>query len=292
MIRTPDGIPWYAGAVRWMRLNTRANEAEVFNVGWWGDYWARCRVQGVTVNAAGVVAFYPTDVPFHRRAPGVERRDLLGEIVVEARRRGLHVVARFDPSQVHADAYAAHPEWVARRADGAPYVNRPPNGPLLYQTCANGPYHGEQIPRILREVLERYGVDGFLANAWDSLPRRRSVCYCEACRARFAADTGRELTVPLVADWSDPTWRCYVEWLYETKTERSRFVSRTIKEVRSDAIWLSLQQGDLISNAARGMDLVALAQVAEVVQLEAQGRRPRAAAVVDGGGGARVRCRG
>ena len=74
-------------ALRWMQLNTRANEVGAFDVAWWGDYWTRCRAEGVTVNAGGIVAFYPTEVPFHRRAPGVERRDLLGEIVAEARRR-------------------------------------------------------------------------------------------------------------------------------------------------------------------------------------------------------------
>ncbi|MBI3973327.1 MAG: beta-galactosidase trimerization domain-containing protein [Chloroflexi bacterium] len=272
MAETRATEPWYVRPLRWMQLNTRANEVESFDVAWWGDYWARCRAEGVTVNAGGIVAFYPTDVPFHRRAPGVERRDLLGEIVAEARRRGLYVVGRLDPSQAHADAYQAHPEWFARRPGGAPYVNRPPNGPLLYQTCANSSYHSEQIPRILREILTRYQLDGFLANAWDSIPRRRNVCYCESCRRRFAADTGHELPEPLAAEWANPLWRRYVEWIYETKTALSRMIRDTIKSVRPAAIWLSLQQGDLISNAARGMDLIAVSEVAEVVQLEAQGR--------------------
>ncbi|MGH2368697.1 MAG: beta-galactosidase trimerization domain-containing protein [Chloroflexota bacterium] len=266
------GEPWSTRPLRWMQVNTRASEVAAFDVGWWGAYWARCRVEGVTVNAGGIVAFYPTEVPFHRRAPGVERRDLLGELVAEARRRGLYVVGRFDPSQAHADAYAAHPEWFARRADGTPYVNRPPNGPRLYQTCANSPYHAAQVPRILRELLERYALDGLLANAWDALPRRRQVCYCAACRRRFAADTGHPLPVPLAPNWHEPIWQRYVEWLYETKTALSRAITDTIKAVRPDAIWLSLQQGDLISNAARGMDLVALSEVAVVVQLEAQSR--------------------
>ena len=42
-------------------------------------------------SCAGVAAFYPTEVPFHRRAEGLDGRDLVGQTLRAARRESMRV---------------------------------------------------------------------------------------------------------------------------------------------------------------------------------------------------------
>src|SRR5918911_1272397 len=56
------------------------------------------------INAGGIYAFYPTDVPYHRRAPGLYG-DLLGDAIRASRAASMRVVVRYDLIGLHRDAY-------------------------------------------------------------------------------------------------------------------------------------------------------------------------------------------
>ena len=151
------------------------------------------------VNMGGIVAQYPTRVPFHYASaflpPG---RDLFGEVLREARSRGIRVVGRFDLSKTQKAVFDAHPEWFFKRTNGEPAIY---NG--LYSTCINGNYYREHAMTILTEALDRYEVDGLFFNmfgnpAADYSGNPMGPCHCEACQARFRARYGRAL--PAVAD--------------------------------------------------------------------------------------------
>src|SRR5215467_345510 len=106
--------PWYATMRRCGQINLNERDALSADVGAWMDYWASLRVSTVLLNGGGIVAFYPTQVPYHHRSPFLGSRDLFGEMVAAARRRGLHVVARMDPDLAYQDALDTHPEWFER----------------------------------------------------------------------------------------------------------------------------------------------------------------------------------
>jgi len=151
------------------------------------------------VNLGGIVAQYPTRVPFHYPSaflpPG---RDLFGEVLREAHQRGMRVVGRFDLSKTQKPAFDAHPEWFFRRANGDPAIY---NG--LYSTCINGKYYREHALRILAEALDRYEVDGLFFNMFGNPSTDYSgvamgPCRCDACQVRFRARYGRD--VPAAAD--------------------------------------------------------------------------------------------
>jgi uncharacterized lipoprotein YddW (UPF0748 family) len=109
----------------------------------------------------GIVAHYPTRVPFHQPSPHLPPdRDTFGEVLKEAHARGIRVVGRFDFSYAHRRAFEAHPEWFFRRADGGPVTYGE-----LYLTCINAGYYREQAMVILTEALERYPVDGLFFNS-------------------------------------------------------------------------------------------------------------------------------
>ena len=73
----------------------------------------------VLVNGGGIIAFYPTRVPYHHRSQFLGSRDVLGEMVVGAKKRGIRVVARMDCNLAYQEALEAHPEWFERNRDGS-----------------------------------------------------------------------------------------------------------------------------------------------------------------------------
>ncbi|MBZ5625645.1 MAG: hypothetical protein LAQ69_44175 [Acidobacteriia bacterium] len=58
---------WYDRPMRWGQLTLVENDPPELNVGYWLDYFQRCRCDAVTLSAGGVVAYYPTKVPMHYR---------------------------------------------------------------------------------------------------------------------------------------------------------------------------------------------------------------------------------
>jgi hypothetical protein len=151
------------------------------------------------VNMGGIVAQYPTRVPFHYPSaflpPG---RDLFGDVLREAHNRRIRVIGRFDLSKTQKPVFDAHPEWFFKRANGEPAIY---SG--LYSTCINGRYYREHALTILAEALDRYNVDGLFFNMFGNPSTDYSgvamgPCQCDACQARYRAQYRRD--VPAVAD--------------------------------------------------------------------------------------------
>jgi hypothetical protein len=140
-----NAVPWYRRARRWGQTNITELDPTRYDVAWWRDYWKRTAVQGVVINAGGIVAYYPSEVPLHHRAEFLGDRDLFGELTRAAHDDGLAVFARMDSNSAHEDLFRAHPDWFARDANDRPYRNRD-----LYISCVNSPYYEEHIPAILR----------------------------------------------------------------------------------------------------------------------------------------------
>ena len=165
-------VPWYRRSVRWGQTNLTEIDAKRFDLRWWRAQWRRTAIQGVVINAGGIVAYYPTTVPLHRRSEFLGDRDLFGELRRAAKEDGLAVYARMDSNRAGEDFYQAHPEWFAHDAAGQPYqvTNR-------YVACVNSPYYDDYIPAILREVAERYRPEGFTDNNWNG-PMRHQPCFC------------------------------------------------------------------------------------------------------------------
>ncbi len=98
-------------AMRWGQLAFVENDPGRYDPQFWLDYFARTHCDAVTLSAGGVVAFYPTRVPFHRPSAWMkEGMDPFGELANACRQRDLLVLARVDPHAVYDDARAAHPE--------------------------------------------------------------------------------------------------------------------------------------------------------------------------------------
>lgn len=184
-------------------------------------------------NMGGIVAQYPTRVPFHYASkflpPG---RDLFGEVVQEAQARRMRVVGRFDLSKTQKPVFDAHPEWFFKRTDGAPVIY---NG--LYSACINGGYYRGHASKILTEALERYPVDGLFFNMFGNPSADYSgvpmgPCQCEACQQGFRARYGRALPTN-VQD------RDYREFMNASAREVAASIAELIHRLRPSAAFLT-----------------------------------------------------
>ena len=111
--------PWQNKVRRVGQTNMTEHDPAVMNVEEWADYWHACKVDVVFVSVTGILAFYPSKVPFHKHGKFLNGRDFFGECVAAAKKRGMRVVARMSPDLNWGDALAAHPEWAMRHKDGS-----------------------------------------------------------------------------------------------------------------------------------------------------------------------------
>lgn len=197
--------PWHRSATRWTQVTFTDDDPGTFEVDFWIDVMRRTKSNALCLSAGGYMAFYPTRVPLHHRSAHLGADDPFGILVEEARRLGMHVMARVDPHAVHQEAADAHPEWLARDEQGRPIEHS--SMPGVYWTDPFSTYFSEHITEIAQEITAEYDVDALFANRWESV---RGVSYSVPVVRRFREETGHEL--PRLSDLDDPAWPVYSAW--------------------------------------------------------------------------------
>src|SRR5262249_11169788 len=81
-------VPWYRRITRWGQTNITEVDPVRYDIGWWRNYWKKTQTQGVIINAGGIIAYYPSEVPFHHPAEHLNGRDLFGELCRAAHEDG------------------------------------------------------------------------------------------------------------------------------------------------------------------------------------------------------------
>ena len=260
-----DEIPWYRRITRWGQTNITEKDPPAYDISWWRNHWKRTGTQGVIINAGGIIAYYPTKIPFHYMSEYLGGRDLFGDLCNAAHEDGLVVFARMDSNRAHEDLYRAHPGWFAVDADGKPY-----RAADLYITCVNSPYYNEHIPSILTEIAVRYHPEGFTDNSWSGLGRD-SVCYCDNCKKSFREKTGNE--IPLKKNWDDPVYRQWIRWNYDRRLEIWDLNNRTTRAAGGpDCIWAGMNSGSVSSQARSFRDYREICRRADIIMLDHQSR--------------------
>src|SRR4051812_17588634 len=59
---------WFDKPMRWAQLTLVENDPGRFDPQFWLDYFRRLHADAATLSAGGIVAYYPTQVPFHHRS--------------------------------------------------------------------------------------------------------------------------------------------------------------------------------------------------------------------------------
>ncbi len=176
----PDSsLPWQRRIRRVGQTNMTEHDPVVMNVEDWANYWADLKVGAVFVSVTGILAYYQTKVPFHKKGKYLGDRDFFGDCCSAAKKRGMRVVARMSPDLNWEEALGPHPEWFERDEQDNP--QRSKEEPRLIRTCMFTSYMTDYIPAIIREINSLFDVDAFYTNGWPplgSLP----VCHCAQCR--------------------------------------------------------------------------------------------------------------
>jgi hypothetical protein len=265
LMEAQESHPWYLRTYRWGQTNITEKDPDQYDIPWWREYWKRTAVQGVIINAGGIVAYYPSKFPLHHRAEFLNGRDLYGELTKAAHEDGLIVMARMDSNRTAEDFYRAHPDWFTRNASGEPY-----RAADKYITCINSPYYDDYLPDVLREIIERSHPEGFTDNSWAGMGRA-NICYCDNCERKFRAKSGS--AIPRRADWDDPLFRQWIMWNYERRTEVWELNNRVTRAAGGpDCIWSGMNSGSVSAQANSFRDLKAICRRADIVMLDHQRR--------------------
>ena len=224
------------------------HDPAVLDVEAWADYWASLKVDVVLVSVTGILAFYQTKVPFHKKGKYLGDRDFFGDCCSAAKKRGLRVIARMSPDLNWEEAVRAHPEWFQRNAQGEAVHHT--EDPRLFRTCMFTSYMTDYMPAIMKEINSLYDVDGLFTNAWPplgSLP----VCHCEQCR-----------TLPT------PGTMAY----WERFNERTMFLWKMYDSIAKEKNPSNFFFANLGGGVRSSANLVELGKVCEWFQCDNQGR--------------------
>ncbi len=264
----PSQEPWYRRVTRWGQTNITEQDPVRYDIPWWRGFWKRTNVQGVIINAGGIVAYYPSKFPMHHRAQFLGDRDLYGELAKAAHDDGLVVVARMDSNRTAEDQFKDHPDWFTRDRNGNPY-----RAEDKYITCVNSAYYDEYLPSVLTEIIERSHPEGFADNSWSGLTRD-SICYCDNCQRKFRERSGGK-ALPVRTDWKDPVYRQWIDWNYARRLEIWDLNNRATKRAGGpDCLWFGMNSGSITSQSRSFRDCKAIFERAEMVFLDHQARGP------------------
>lgn len=260
-----ENIPWFRKITRWGQTNITEKDPIIYDIEWWRQHWKNTQIQGVIINAGGIVAYYPTKIPLHYKAQFLGDRDLFGDLCKAAHKDGLVVFARMDSNRANEEFYKVHPDWFAIDKNGKPY-----RAGELYITCVNSPYYQEHIPAILTEISNLYHPEGFTDNSWSGLGRE-SICYCENCKKSFLKKTGKAL--PKEKNWDNPVYRQWIRWNYDRRLEIWDLNNRTTKAAGGpECTWSGMNSGSISNQARSFRDFKAICSKADIIMLDHQSR--------------------
>ena len=136
------------------------------------------------LSAGGIVAFYPTQIPYHHRSAWLGNSDTVGYLVKECRKMNMTVILRTDPHATRQDMYDAHPDYIAVTADGK--KRRHWANPELWVTCALGPYNFDFMTKVNAEIMQRYQPEAIFSNRWQG----HGVCFASIVRRILMGQPG------------------------------------------------------------------------------------------------------
>jgi hypothetical protein len=207
----------------------------------------------VLINVGGIVANYPTELPYHFRNTHM-KGDLVGDLIKGLHAKGIKVIGRFDFSKINEKLAAKKPEWLYVSTAGK-NVNY--NGQV--HTCPNGGYQQEYGMEILKEAITKYPLDGIFFNmigytTSDYSRNYYGICQCKNCKKRFHDSTGH--TLPVKEDMNDPVYREYNAFKKVTADKLFRQIGNHIKTLNPKLM--------INTYADAGVDMIASESGAEL----------------------------
>ncbi|WP_114749376.1 alpha-amylase family protein [Pleomorphovibrio marinus] len=180
----------------------------------------------VLLNVGGIVANYPTELPFQYRNTFMEG-DLVGDLVHQLHEKEIKVIGRFDFSKINESLAEKKPEWLYKSRTGETVSFNEQT-----HTCVNGGYQQEYSLEILTEAIEKYPLDGIFFNmigyqTRDYAGEDHGICQCDNCKKGFKEMSGKEL--PQEVSPGEPLYAEYNEFKRQTSEKLFTKISEHIK---------------------------------------------------------------
>ncbi len=208
----------------------------------------------VMLNAAGLIASYPTELEDHERSAYIADFDLK-HLVEKCHENGIRVIARTDFSKIPYRIYEKHPDWAYRKPDGSVLEY---NG--YVQTCLLGGYQGAYMDEIIREMLTKIEFDGIYCNMGtatgyvvDYSMNRYGPCQCEKCQEAFQKMGGNR--VPEALRPGDRDSMLYFRFIQEASGAQKKRITSLVKSIRPDIAYCSVDYVRQEANAEMGRAL-------------------------------------
>lgn len=132
------------------------------------------------------------DSEFLPKYPGLDERDLFGEIYAAMKDEGIKVMAYCHYGVIHTHAAQMHPEWLAKEADGTPA--RWKNGKNHhYRTCMANEIFTSTMQSAILELCDKYDIDALYLDG----PTWYGDCWCEHCRSKYQKCYGEPMPAKL-----------------------------------------------------------------------------------------------
>ena len=185
----------------------------------------------VTLNAAGIIASYPTGLAGQKQSAYLTG-DSLQKVIEECHKAGIKVIARCDFSKVDEALYEEHPDWAYRQTNGQPLIY---NG--YVQTCINGPYQQDYVYEILEEVFSRYDFDGLYCNMSSTFVvdydlKVHEPCHCQNCTKLFKEQFSME--IPDRIDPKDPAFGKYMAFIGACSKKQKKKMYERVKAINEN----------------------------------------------------------
>lgn len=251
---------WFDRPMRWAQLNLTEDDPAKMDVPFWLDYFRRIHADAAVLTAGGVVAFYPTKIPFHHRSQWLAGHEsFYSDLLEGCRKLNMVVLARTDAHATYQDVYDAHPDWIAVDAKGQ--KRRHWVLPEMWVTCGLGPYNFDFMTSVIREIVSLFPVGGVFCNRWAG----SGMCYCEHCQRNFWNACHQEL--PRTNDPQNPRRRNYIVWRQKRLFDLWRLWDKEIRSIRPEARYIANAGG-----AMGGLDMKTVGELAPTLFADRQCR--------------------
>jgi hypothetical protein len=217
----PDSTPWWkSNRLRVIQVNLPDYEAATLHADSLVEDLVNYSANTVIINAGGIMAFYPTKLPFHYTNPHM-KPNTLGHVVKKCHDKNIKVIVRFDFSRVHESIFKVHPDFCYISPTGERIINT-----NMYAVSINGPYVQQHAFDIIQEVLDLYPIDGIFLNMPGYQTRNayegkyHGIDQNEYEKIAFKKFSGNEL--PIKEDKDDPVFQKYLSFKKHTVEEWSK----------------------------------------------------------------------
>ena len=244
-----NGYPWRVIQPNFREIDTKDFNEEAFLQSL-KDF--SCNV--VMLNAAGLIASYPTELQDHMRSAYLDGFDLK-RLVERCHENGIKVIARTDFSKIPVAVFERHPDWAYRQPDGEPLIY---NG--FVQTCLSGGYQGRYMDEILKEMFQKIPFDGIYCNMGtatgvivDYNMNRHGPCQCQACRSAFKAKYGMD--VPAELTRTNKASMVYFRFIQELAGAQKKRITELLRKINPELAYCGVDYVRQESNSEFGREL-------------------------------------